>query len=571
MKRFVFHFLAILALASAFPLQTNPQSTPQDRGRETQASDRLIAIDVLLEPDHTMISKANAVNARLRENYPEGYALDATHAPHITLLQRYVREKDFDAVTAALTKVFATEHPTELQLKETGIFSTIWSGVAVTVFVVERTPELMQLQQKVVDTVAPFSVSGGTSAAFIDTPSNAEIVGYVEQFVPKSSGKDYMPHVTLGVAHEDFVKQLKAEPTEGFSFKATGVAVYQLGNFGTASKKLWEYKASDSTPLASWNDGPAKQSILNFVHRVTTPGGPDFVPIPERIAVFDNDGTLWCEHPFYFQGLFVFDRIRALAPQHPEWKDKQPFKAVLENDMKTLAAAGEPAFVELGMATHAGMTSEEFEGIVKDWLTTSRDARFKRPHTDLVYQPMLELLTYLRANDFKTFVVSGGGIEFMRPFTEKSYGIPPEQVVGSSIVTKYELLNGKPVLMREAKIDFIDDGPGKPVGINKFIGRRPIAAFGNSDGDFQMLEWVTSGTGPRFGLLVHHDDAVREYAYDRKSPIGKLDRGLTEAPARGWTIVSMKSDWNKIFPFDQVETAPAVATHMEPEPVGAAH
>jgi len=251
MKRFVFHFLAILALASAFPLQTNPQSTPQDRGRETQASDRLIAIDVLLEPDHTMISKANAVNARLRENYPEGYALDATHAPHITLLQRYVREKDFDAVTAALTKVFATEHPTELQLKETGIFSTIWSGVAVTVFVVERTPELMQLQQKVVDTVAPFSVSGGTSAAFIDTPSDSEIVGYVEQFVPKSSGKDYMPHVTLGVAHEDFVKQLKAEPTEGFSFKATGVAVYQRGNFGTASKKLPPTNSQRSTTPAS--------------------------------------------------------------------------------------------------------------------------------------------------------------------------------------------------------------------------------------------------------------------------------------------------------------------------------
>jgi phosphoserine phosphatase len=327
---------------------------------------------------------------------------------------------------------------------------------------------------------------------------------------------------------------------------------------------------TDSKPLASWNDGPAKQSILDFVHGVTTPGGPDFVPVPERIAVFDNDGTLWCEQPFYFQGLFMFDRVRALAPKHPEWKDKQPYKAVLDNDMKALAAAGEPAFIELMMATHAGVTSEDFEGIVKDWLTTSRDARFKRPHTDLVYEPMLELLTYLRANDFKTFIVSGGGIEFMRPFTEKTYGIPPEQVVGSSIVTKYELLNGKPVLMREAKIDFIADGAGKPVGINKFIGRRPIAAFGNYDGDFQMLEWVTSGAGPRYGLIVHHDDAVREYAYDRKSAVGKLDRGLTEGPKRGWTIVSMKSDWKRIFPFDEAEPpAPAIATHMEPEPVGA--
>ena len=298
--------------------------------------------------------------------------------------------------------------------------------------------------------------------------------------------------------------------------------------------------------MASWNDGAAKQSILDFVQRVTTDGSPDFVPRPERIAVFDNDGTLWCEQPFPFQGLFVLDRIRALAPQHPEWKDNQPFKAAIENDIKSIAGGGMPALVELVMASHAGMTSEVFEGIVKDWLATSRHPKFKRPYTDLTYQPMVELLAFLRANDFKTFIVSGGGIEFMRTFSEKAYGVPPDHVVGSSIETKYEIRDGKPVLVREAKLDFYDDHEGKPVAINKFIGRRPIAAFGNSDGDFQMLEWVTGGSGPRFGLLVHHEDGVREFAYNRSS-VGNLERALDEAPKRGWTVVSMKNDWNQIF------------------------
>ncbi len=301
--------------------------------------------------------------------------------------------------------------------------------------------------------------------------------------------------------------------------------------------------------MASWNDGAAKQSILDFVQRVTTEGSPDFVPVPERIAVFDNDGTLWCEQPFPFQGLFVLDRIRALAPQHPEWKDKQPFKAVFENDMKSVAAGGMPALVELVMATHAGMTAEEFEGIVKDWLATAQHPKFKRTYTDLAYQPMAELLAFLRANDFKTFIVSGGGIEFMRTFREKVYGVPPDQVVGSSIITRYEVRDGKPVLVREAKLDFYDDHEGKPVAINKFIGLRPIAAFGNSDGDFQMLEWATGGSGPRFGLLVHHEDGVREFAYNR-SAVGNLERGLDEAPKRGWTVVSMKNDWNQIFAYE---------------------
>lgn len=511
--------------------------------------DTLIAIDVLLQPDPTLIDKSTAVNARLRENFPTGYEIDASHAPHITLLQRFIREKEINAVTATLAKVLISERPTDLRLKTKGYDYVIWGGKAVTVLVVEPTPELMHLHQKVIDALAPFSVSGGTAEAFIGSDINPETIGWVEHFIPDSSGENYLPHVTAGVAHEDFVKRMKAEPSETFSFKVDGVAIYQLGNFGTAVKLLWQNEAHG--PLPSWNNGVVKQSLLDFVNRVTTKGGPEYVPVPERIAVFDNDGTLWAEQPYYSQGLFVFDRIRILEPMHPEWKDKPLFKAAIGNDIKALAAANLSDLAELVMATHAGVTTEEFETIVKDWLITARHPGFKRPFTDLVYRPMLELLAYLRENGFHTFVVSGGGIEFVRAFSETIYGIPPELVIGSSIVTKYEVLNGRPVLVREAMLDFMDDNEGKPVGINKFIGRRPIAAFGNSDGDFQMLEWVTAGTGPRFGLLVHHDDAVREFAYDRESAAGKLDRALDEAPKRGWTVVSMKKDWNHVFTFDK--------------------
>ncbi len=303
-------------------------------------------------------------------------------------------------------------------------------------------------------------------------------------------------------------------------------------------------------PLPSWNEGPAKQAIVQFVRLVTDKSAPQYVPPEQRIATFDNDGTLWAEQPIYFQGFFALDRVKALAPQHPEWKEKQPFKAVLENDMSALALAGEKGLAEIVMATHAGMTTEEFEKIVKDWLATAKHPRFNRPLTDLVYQPMLELLAYLRENAFKTYIVSGGGVEFMRPWTEKVYGIPPEQVVGSSVKLKWDMRDGKPVLMRLPQIDFIDDGPGKPVGIQKFIGRRPIAAFGNSDGDQQMLQWAAAGEGSRFMLLAHHTDAEREWAYDRQSSIGRLDKALDEAERRGWTVVDMKKDWKKIFPFE---------------------
>ena len=321
--------------------------------------------------------------------------------------------------------------------------------------------------------------------------------------------------------------------------------------FASICSDLVSVHASDA--LASWNDGKTKQSILAFVEKVTTPASPDFVPPAERIATFDNDGTLWTEHPMYTQLAFALDRIKALAPKHPEWKTTQPFKAVLDNDLKALAAAGEKGLVELIMGSHAGMSTAEFEAIVTDWLDKARHPRFKRRYTELAYQPMLELLAYLRANDFKTFIVSGGGVEFMRPMTEKVYGIPPEQVVGSTIETKYEVKNGKPVLMRLAKIDFIDDKAGKPVGINKFIGRRPIAAFGNSAGDREMLEWTGAGSGARLMMLVFHDDADREYAYGPANGLPDTRFGtfpqslMDEAKKKGWVVISMKNDWSAIF------------------------
>jgi hypothetical protein len=300
-------------------------------------------------------------------------------------------------------------------------------------------------------------------------------------------------------------------------------------------------------PLASWNDGAARTSIVEFVQAVTDEAGPDFIPSPERIAVFDNDGTLWSEKPVYFQLVFAIDRVKELAPDHPEWKTTQPFQAVLENDMEALAASGERGILELVMATHAGGTTDEFAGVVSDWINTARHPRFDRPYCELVYQPMLELLDYLRANGFKTFIVSGGGIDFMRPWVEDVYGVPPEQVIGSRIKKVFEMRASGPVLVRLAELDFIDDKAGKPVGIHNMIGRRPIAAFGNSDGDLQMLQWTAAGQGRRLMLLVHHTDAEREWAYDRDSHVGRLDQGLIEAKRNGWTVVDMKNDWNVIY------------------------
>jgi len=307
--------------------------------------------------------------------------------------------------------------------------------------------------------------------------------------------------------------------------------------------------ARAADPLPSWNDGPAKHAIVTFVAEVTKAGSPGFVPAPERIATFDNDGTLWAEQPLYFQLLFALDRVKALAPQHPKWKDQEPFASLLRGDVKGALAGGEKAIAEIVMVTHAGMTTAEFERVVKDWLATARHPKTGKPYTEMVYQPMLELLAYLRESGFKTFIVSGGGIEFMRPWTERVYGIPPEQVVGSSIKTKFEVRDGQPVLVRLPAIEFVDDKAGKPVGINSHIGRRPIAAFGNSDGDREMLEWTQAGGGARLMMLVHHDDAERENAYGPDSKIGTFsDALMAEAKQQGWIVISMKKDWKAVFP-----------------------
>lgn len=319
-----------------------------------------------------------------------------------------------------------------------------------------------------------------------------------------------------------------------------------LALFGTLAVAT---SATATDPLPSWNDTASKAAIIAFVENVTKAGSPDFVPAPERIATFDNDGTLWAEQPVYFQLLFAVDRVKALAPRHPEWQSKEPFASLLKGDLKNALAGGEKSIAEIVMVTHAGMTTIEFDEIVKDWIATAKHPVTKRPYTEMVYEPMLELLAYLQVNGFKTFIVSGGGIEFMRPWTERVYGIPPEQVVGSSIKTKYELRDGKPVLVRLPELNFIDDKAGKPVGIHSHIGRRPIAAFGNSDGDRQMLEWTQAGGGARLMMLVHHDDGQREWAYGPESKIGTFSDALRgEAKASGWMVVSMKKDWKTVFP-----------------------
>jgi hypothetical protein len=311
--------------------------------------------------------------------------------------------------------------------------------------------------------------------------------------------------------------------------------------------------AVQAEPLPSWRDSESRTQIISFVDAVTDPGSPDFVPAPERIAVFDNDGTLWSEQPFYFQLDFAIDRVRALADEHPDWATTQPFKAALEGDMEALVASGQQGLLELLMAGHAGMTTEAFAAIVRDWVASARHPRFDRRYTELVYQPMLELLEYLRANGFQTWIVSGGGIEFMRPWTLDVYGVPPEQVIGSSIKTRFELRDGEPVLVRLPEMNFIDDKEGKPVAINQHIGRRPIAAFGNSDGDLQMLQWTTAGEGRRLGAIIRHTDAEREWAYDRESHIGRLDKALDEAARHGWVVVDMKHDWGRVYGFESAE------------------
>jgi phosphoserine phosphatase len=330
------------------------------------------------------------------------------------------------------------------------------------------------------------------------------------------------------------------------SFYSIGVWLFLMAACTSSKQK----GGTESNPLPSWNPGSTKESILSFVTDVTDVRSPDFVPVEDRVAVFDNDGNLWSEQPAYFQLFFAIERVRELAPEHPEWLNTQPFQSILEDDLESFASYGEHGILEVVMATHAGMTTEAFEQVVSDWLASARHPRFNRPYTDLVYQPMLELMDYLRANDFKVFIVSGGGIDFMRVWVEEVYGIPRDQVVGSSIRTEFVMEDGVAGIRRLAEIDFIDDKAGKPVGINRFIGRRPVFASGNSDGDLQMMQYTDSGEGKRFMLYLHHTDAEREWAYDRESHVGRLDKGLLEAEEKGWTVIDMKEDWKVVYPFE---------------------
>lgn len=332
----------------------------------------------------------------------------------------------------------------------------------------------------------------------------------------------------------------------------TSAAIARIGRMALLCVAITCHQAAaQPDPLPSWNEGPSKQAILKFVADATRPDSPQLIAPEDRIAVFDNDGTLWSEQPVYFQFMFVLDRIKALAPQHPEWKTKQPYRGVLEDDMKSVLGSGEKGILEMMAVTHAGMTTEEFRKTVSDWILTARHPRSKRRYDEMIFQPMLEVMNYLRANGFKTYIVSGGGVEFMRPWASKAYGIPPEQIIGSSGKVKYEFRDGRPVLVKLAEVDFIDDKEGKPAGINKFIGRVPAFAFGNSDGDHQMLQWTAAGRGARFMGIVHHTDDKREWAYDRKSRIGTLDKAWDEAIQKGWTVVDMKKEWKVVYPWEK--------------------
>jgi len=537
-----------LALSGSHPAGAQPPA-----GASSGESVPVTAIDVLLEPGPALVEAAVSANAKLRANYPAGFALDAAHIPHVTLAQRYVRTADLPRVAEAVQSVVAAAGPTHWRLRAKGFYALPVQNLALAGIVIEPTPELISLQERVLTALAPFSVANGTAAAFVSPPDGGvidpAIVAYVNDYVPKYSGPNFNPHVTVGLGQPEFTRTLASPAFQPFEFSVAGVGIYQIGNYGTAARQLWSSTTAD--PLPSWNEGEVKRSILEFVAKTTTPGSPRFIPIAERIATFDNDGTLWCEQPMYTQLVFALDRVRQLAPQHPEWEQNPAYTALRERRLDSLGAGGEKQMEQLLAAANTGMTSGEYEKMIVDWLATARHPRFDRPYTQLVYQPMIELLSYLRSKDFKTYIVSGGGIEFMRPWTDRIYGVPPEQVVGTSVKLKYELRPSGPVLLRLPEINFIDDKAGKPVGIAQFIGRRPVAAFGNSDGDQQMLEWTAGGDGASLMLLVHHDDAEREYAYDRRSQVGRLDKAWDEAVERGWSVVSMKRDWKRIFPFEE--------------------
>ena len=524
--------------------------------QERKSPMTLIAINVLLDPDAASVERAQATNARLREDYPAGFALDANHAPHITILERFVRTADLDEVANAVAEVLRTEPSTKWESKATGYYDLAYKNLALVGIVIEPTQDLRRLQQRIIDAIAPFAAEKGRGEAFADRLDGGAIsqptVDYVNNFVGPRTGMNYNLHLTVGIGTRGFVDALKAEPFEAFTFRAVSASLYQVGDYGVAQRKLYDFSTA-ADPLPSWNNGPAKQSILAFIAKVTKEGSPDFLPLAERIAVHDNDGTLWPENPMPFQAAFAIDELNRHILAEPKLASDPMAQAALAGELgKLLAGEHFDGLMRVLALTHAGMTIDQFRDAVEAWFTSANHPRFSRPYDELTYQPMQELLRYLRANGFKNFIVSGGGADFMRVWVERVYGIPPEQVVGSTARTTFELRDGGPVLTKTLDHLFVNDKAGKPVAIHQFIGRRPVICCGNSDGDHAMLQYTTiNNPRPSFGLIVHHTDGEREYAYDAETKsTGKLVEALKEAPKRGWLVVDMKQDWNAIFHSD---------------------
>ena len=514
----------------------------------------LIAINILLDPDAATVEKARATNARLRENYPDGFALDANHVPHITILQRFVRTENLDEVANAVAEALLTEHSMNWESKATGYYDLAYKNLGLVGVVIEPTRELRRLQQRIIDAVIPFTVEKGTGEAFAPRPDGGAIsqptVDYVNNFVGPHTGMNYHPHLSVGIGTRDFVDTLKAEPFEAFTVRAISVSLYQVGDYGVAQRKLYDLHCAD--PLPSWNDGPAKQGILEFISRVTKEGSPDFLPLAERIAVFDNDGTLWCEKPMYIQMDFLLRKLAAAAEADPTLQTQQPWQAAWEQDYAWFGKVitnhyqGDDSALRVVMvgllALSEGQDVESVEASARTFILKECHPTLGLAYRDCIYQPMVELLRYLEANAFSNFIVSGGGRDFMRGFAQDLYGVPRERVIGSTVAYRYVPGEQGGAIVQRAELDMVNDGPDKAVQIWNVTGRRPILAAGNSNGDLEMLAFSGGPTLPALRLLVLHDDAQREFDY-----VAGAEKALDAAQTHGWTIVSMQHDWRTVF------------------------
>lgn len=514
----------------------------------------LIAINILLDPDAATVEKARATNTRLRENYPDGFALDANHAPHITILQRFVRTENLDEVAKAVAEVLRTEHSMNWESNATGYYDLAYKNLGLVGIVIEPTQELRRLQQRIIDAVTPFAVEKGTGEAFAPRPDGGAIsqptVDYVNNFVGPHTGMNYHPHLTVGIGTRDFVDALKAEPFEAFTVRAISVSLYQVGDYGVAQRKLYDLHCAD--PLPSWNDGHAKQGILEFIARVTKEGSPDFLPPAERIAVFDNDGTLWCEKPMYIQMDFLLRKLAAAAEADPTLQTQQPWQAAWEQDYAWFGKVitnhyqGDDSALRVVMggllALSEGQDVESVEASARTFISKERHPTLGLAYRDCIYQPMVELLRYLEANAFSNIIVSGGGRDFMRGFAQDLYGVPRERVIGSTVAYRYVPGERGGAIVQRAELDMVNDGPDKAVQIWNVTGRRPILAAGNSNGDLEMLAFSGGPSLPALRLLVLHDDAQREFDY-----VAGAEKALDAAQTHGWTIVSMQHDWRTVF------------------------